>query len=418
MTDDPQLTVRNLGKRFGDAFEVAGVDLTVGSDEIVALLGPSGCGKTTILRCIAGVESPDTGEITIGGDIVYGDDVSSPPEKRDIGMVYQNYAIWPHKTVYENVVFPLRHATHDIPSDRYEENVDRMLELVEIADKRDDPATDLSGGQQQRTALARALVHNPDLLLLDEPLSNLDKELRKEMRYELQRLQHELDVSILYVTHDQEEAFYLSDRVVILNDGDVVEEGVPEELYRAPNSPFTRRFVGARNAFDGAIETRDGGAVVSTDFVDVALDKVDYMDDSEGPGAVACFLRPGDMSVIDVNDAGTTETGEVNTTVPAASDGGTNVSDVNDGATTAPGSTDRIELPGTVVAEGILGDRYEVTVGFDGTETELTVHCEAPPDCPRGDQIRIGFDPSVMQVYRTAGRAADAGTSDGPDSSP
>ncbi|WP_225317602.1 MULTISPECIES: ABC transporter ATP-binding protein [Haloferax] len=425
MTDDHQLTVRGLGKRFSDAFEIAGVDLTVGSDEIVALLGPSGCGKTTILRCIAGVETPDSGEITIGGETVYGDGVSRPPETRDIGMVYQNYAIWPHKTVYENVVFPLKHATHDVPRERYEERVDWMLELMEIASKRDDPATDLSGGQQQRTALARALVHGPDLLLLDEPLSNLDKELRKGMRYELQRLQHELDVSMLYVTHDQEEAFYLADRVVIVNDGEVVERGVPEELHRAPKTAFTRRFVGARNPFEGTIEPgSDGGLVVRTDLADVPLDRTDYMFSSENPGDVECFLRPEDLIVRDVDPAGrmtaadrpvetngvvqqaASDGGETDGAIrQAASDGGETGGTVQQAASdcgeTGPTVDGHVELMGTVVAEGILGDRYEVTVGFEGTDTELTVHCDDYRDFARGDPIRLGFDPGAMQVYRT-----------------
>ena len=417
MTDDPQLTVRGLGRRFGDAFEVAGVDLTVGSDEIVALLGPSGCGKTTILRCIAGVETPDSGEITIGGETVYGDGVARPPEKRDIGMVYQNYAIWPHKTVYENVVFPLKHATHDVPRERYEERVDRMLDLMEIGHKRDDPATDLSGGQQQRTALARSLVHGPDLLLLDEPLSNLDKELRKGMRYELQRLQHELDVSMLYVTHDQEEAFYLADRVVIVDDGEIVERGVPEELHRAPKTAFTRRFVGARNPFGGAIETgTDGEWVVRTDVADVPLDRTDYMSGSEESGDVECFLRPEDLVVRDGDPAGGATTADGPTesdgtvrqaasdggeTDPAASDGGETGPAASDGGTTDPAVDGHVELTGTVVAEGILGDRYEVTVGFEETDTELTVHCDDYRDFARGDPIRLGFDPGAMQVYRT-----------------
>mgnify|MGYP006276292721 CR=1 FL=1 len=365
MTTDPQLSVRGLTKRFGSAFQLSAVDLEVGDDEIVALLGPSGCGKTTILRCIAGVESPDSGTIEIGGRTVESSAVSQPPEERNLGMVYQNYAIWPHKTVFENVAFPLEHASHGIPQAEYDDRVAEMLELMEIPELADNPATDLSGGQQQRTALARALVHEPDLLLMDEPLSNLDKELRKQMRYELQRLQHELDVSILYVTHDQEEAFYLADRVIILHDGHVVERGDPEALYESPTSAFTRRFIGARNPFDGRIEVDTAGnRVLSTDFLEVPLASTNYMSNGEGPGEVSCFLRPEDLTLCENGDG-----------------------------------SGQIALEGTVIAEGILGDRYEVTVGFDDTDTELTVHCDGSRNLSRGDRLALRVDPAAIQVY-------------------
>jgi len=368
MDGDARLEVRGLEKRFGDEFELSGVDVTVGTDEIVALLGPSGCGKTTVLRCIAGVEAPDGGEIRVGGETVYGDGRASPPEDRGLGMVYQNYAVWPHKTVYENVVFPLEHAPHEVPRGEYEARVDEVLELMEIADVKESPATNLSGGQQQRTALARALVHDPDLLLLDEPLSNLDRELRKQMRYELQRIQHELGVSVLYVTHDQEEAFYLADRVLVMNDGAVVERNAPRELYQRPQSAFTRRFVGVRNRFRGSIDrTLDGERVVRTDLVDFPLSNADYVSDGAGNGAgdVVCFLRPDEITVGQF-------AGEV------------------DG---------RIELTGTVAAEGILGDRYEMTVVFDDTDAELIVHTESYREFERGDEISVQFQPKQLQVY-------------------
>ena len=365
MTIRPQLSVDGMTKRFGSAFELSAVDLTVRDDEIVALLGPSGCGKTTILRCIAGVETPDSGSIEIGGRVVESPDISRPPDKRNVGMVYQNYAIWPHKTVFENVAFPLKHASHGIPESEYDDRVTEMLELMEISELTDAPATDLSGGQQQRTALARALVHEPDLLLMDEPLSNLDKELRKQMRYELQRLQHELGVSILYVTHDQEEAFYLADRVVILHDGRVVEQGDPAALSESPESPFTRRFIGARNPFEGRIEADTSGSrTLTTDFAEVPLASTDDMSNGEVSGEVSCFLRPQALSI--------------------GADGD---------------DPDRLELEGTVVAEGILGDRYEVTVGVDGTDTELTVHCAESRDLSRGERLTLRADPAAIQVY-------------------
>jgi iron(III) transport system ATP-binding protein len=364
--DDTQLRVRGLEKRFGNEHVLSAVDLTVESDEIVALLGPSGCGKTTALRCIAGVETPHTGEIAIDGEVVFGDAVSVPPERRDIGMVYQSYAIWPHKTVRENVVFPLKHAHHDVPRDEYDARVDDVLALMQITELKDAPATDLSGGQQQRTALARSLVHDPGLVLLDEPLSNLDRELRKDMRYELQRLQHELDVSMLYVTHDQEEAFYLADRVLVMNDGEIVERGAPQELYERPQSPFTRRFLGVRNRFCGTVGTNgDGEPVVRSDLVEFPLRNADYVSNGTPDGPVVCFLRPDDITV-----------GQF-----------------------ARSTDGRIELTGTVVAEGLLGDRYEVSVRFDGADAELVVHTEAYRQFDRGDEISIQFQPGNLQVY-------------------
>jgi ABC-type Fe3+/spermidine/putrescine transport system ATPase subunit len=366
MDGDTRLTVRGLEKRFGDEFELSAVDLTVNRDEIVALLGPSGCGKTTVLRCIAGVETPDSGEITVDGEVVFGDGVAKPPEKRDLGMVYQNYAVWPHKTVYENVVFPLKHADHDIPRAEYDRRVEAVLEMVKIPELKESPATDLSGGQQQRTALARSLVHDPDLLLLDEPLSNLDKDLRKHMRYELQRIQHEVGISMLYVTHDQEEAFYLADRVLVMNDGEVVERGTPSELYQRPSSPFTRGFIGVRNRLEGTIETNgDGSRVVRTDFVEFPLSNADYISDGAQNGEIVCFLRPEDITI------------------------GQFASEV-DG---------RIELTGTVVAEGLLGERYEVTVQFDEADAELVVHTEPYHTFDRGDEISLQFQPKQLQVY-------------------
>lgn len=366
-SNPPKLVVQDLQKSFDDEFSVSDVDIRVGNNEIVALLGPSGCGKTTILRCIAGVEKPDGGTISIDGDLVVDDGIDEPPENRNIGMVYQNYAIWPHKTVYENVVFPLEHAPHDVPADRYEMRVMEVLELLEISSLSDQLATDLSGGQQQRTGLARALVHDPELLLLDEPLSNLDIELRKQMRYELQRLQNELETSVLYVTHNQEEAFYLADRVVVMNDGAVVERGEPATLYQTPQSPFTRQFIGARNPFDGHISARGSDEpMVETPFLSVPVRETEYVDNGTDADDVVCYLRPTDCTV---------------------------------GTAVANGGDRRVTVAGTVVAEGILGDEYEVTVDLDDADVELTAQSDGYRDLSRGDRAWVSFDPSALQVY-------------------
>lgn len=364
-TPVPRLQVHNLRKEFGEEFTLSDVDFDVSADEVVALLGPSGCGKTTVLRCIAGVETPDGGEITIDRHPVYADGSAVPPEQRNVGMVYQNYAIWPHKTVYENVVFPLEHTDNEFDTTEYERRVDEVLSLLEIGDFKRSPATDLSGGQQQRTALARSLVHDPDLLLMDEPLSNLDRELRQNMRYELQQLQSELGLSILYVTHDQEEAFYLADRVLVMNDGRIVESGTPRELYRRPTSPFTRQFVGQQNRFPGTVEqTADGEYVVRTALADFPLENADYVAETVRPGPVACFVRPEEITIGRYSQS----------------------------------PVDILELSGTVVAEGLLGKQYEITARFDG-ETDLVVHTESYRPLERGDEIYVHLKPNAIQIY-------------------
>lgn len=364
----PKLVVQDLRKRFDGEFELCVKELCVGSEEIVALLGPSGCGKTTCLRCIAGVETPRTGTVRIDDELVFGEGVRKPPEKRHVGMVYQDYAIWPHKSVYENVVFPLKHNSTEIERNEYETRVENILELLKIRELKESPATDLSGGQQQRTALARALVHEPDLLLLDEPLSNLDKELREEMRYEIQRLQHELNLSILYVTHNQEEAFYLADRVFIMNDGEIVEKGTPEALYRQPSSPFTRQFVGAHNRLSGRI-SRNGNdeKIVQTDLAEVPLAATNYVRNGTGEGSVDCFIHPEDFKI-----------GHSSRT-----------------------NGDAIGLSGTVIAEGLLGESREITVRCDTGDTELVVHTENNHNVDRGERLQIQFRPTEMQVYET-----------------
>lgn len=389
MSETTRLRVRDLYKSFGEEEVLSSVSFDVAEDEIVALLGPSGCGKTTTLRCIAGVETPDEGEITIDGETVYSADVSRPPEDRGIGMVYQNYAIWPHKSVYENVVFPLKYADHSFSKDEYESRVDHLLELVDIAELKHQPATDLSGGQQQRTALARALAHDPDLLLLDEPLSNLDKKLRSTMRYELQKLQQEVGVSMLYVTHDQQEAFYLADRVMVMNEGEIVERGAPEELYRRPSSAFTRDFVGQWNRLDGSIERDAAGTrVVRTELGELPVAGVDVVSDDEIGGQVHCFLRPRDADVrrpsaVDGGHASGAETGGIA---------------LGDGAEEAP--SDGFSRRGTVLAAGLSGDLYEVTVGFEEAAAEVVVRSEQVRGFDRGDQVLLSVPADAIKLYQ------------------
>ena len=262
--DTVLLKVQNLWKKFGEVAAVREVSFDVPKGSVISLLGPSGCGKTTTLRCIAGLDSPTAGEITIGGtkvnDVAGG--VEVPPEKRSIGMVFQSYAVWPHMTVFQNVSFPLRFNKKKNDGNM-REKVHNTLSLVGLADFADRPSTNLSGGQQQRVALARALVAEPQLVLFDEPLSNLDAKLREYMRVEILALQKRLGFTAVYVTHDQAEALALSDQLIIMRAGVVEQQGTPQEIYLKPRTPFIADFMGASNMIRGRIiETREPSYVV------------------------------------------------------------------------------------------------------------------------------------------------------------
>ncbi len=253
------LEVVNLTKKFGSVNAVDDVSFEVAKGEFLTLLGPSGCGKTTTLRCIAGLEEPDGGRISIAGSPVASPEagVFVEPDKRGLGMVFQSYAIWPHLSVFENVAYPLRekkYAKSDIRA-----KTERILELVKLTGLEDRSATQLSGGQQQRVALARALVYDPEILLLDEPLSNLDAKLRIEMRNEIRNIQKELDITYVYVTHDQEEAFALSDRIIVMNEGRIEQIGDGAALYFDPQTRFISEFIGQTNFIEAVVERFDVG---------------------------------------------------------------------------------------------------------------------------------------------------------------
>jgi iron(III) transport system ATP-binding protein len=246
----PAVVVEGVGKRFGAVRAVDGVSLTVADGRLLTLLGPSGCGKTTTLRMIAGLEQNDTGRIAIGERIVSdpGRSLFVAPERREIGMVFQSYAIWPHMTVFANVAYPLqvRHR----PAGEIQARVLESLQLMEMAHLAERPATALSGGQQQRVAIARALVFQPRVLLMDEPLSNLDAKLREQMRVELRALQQRLGITTVYVTHDQEEAMVLSDEVAVMHEGRVLQVAPPETIYTRPANRTVAAFVGTPNLLD------------------------------------------------------------------------------------------------------------------------------------------------------------------------
>ena len=243
-----RVIVSDLLKRFGDFTAVDQICFSIRHNEFFSLLGPSGCGKSTTLRCIAGLEDPDGGLIEIGGRRVFDADTNIPPNKRLLGMVFQNYAIWPHMTVYENISYPLRIAKKD--SSEIQKTVTRVMETLGIGTLGHRKPHELSGGQQQRVALGRSLAMEPNLLLLDEPLSNLDAKLREEMRVELKTIQERTSTPILYVTHDQLEAMALSDRIAIMKDGKILQCADPLTIYNNPVDRFVFNFIGQSSSVD------------------------------------------------------------------------------------------------------------------------------------------------------------------------
>jgi iron(III) transport system ATP-binding protein len=268
------LTIKDLVKTFppgrGEStnrvYAVNEISLEVEDGELFTMLGPSGCGKTTTLRSVAGLETPDSGEISVAGRTLFSSErrVRIPASERGLGMVFQSYAIWPHMNVFANVSFPLDVLPRKKRLGKKEkrERVERVLSVVQLGHLANRQATDLSGGQQQRLALARALVMEPPLLLLDEPLSNLDAKLREEMRFELKRLQRELGITAVYVTHDQVEALAMSNRIAVMREGKIEQVGRPRDVYESPKSRFVADFIGTSNFIDGVVERRDGGTYV------------------------------------------------------------------------------------------------------------------------------------------------------------
>jgi iron(III) transport system ATP-binding protein len=284
--------VVGLRKQFeaehGAVHALDGVSFTVPEGSLFTLLGPSGCGKTTSLRSIAGLERPDSGLIRIGDRTVFDGDsgVFVPPEQRQIGMVFQSYAIWPHMTVFDNVAYPLR--GRGLSKAEMQRRVGDVLDLVGLGDLARRPAPNLSGGQQQRVALARALVADPRVLLLDEPLSNLDAKLRQQMRTEIRRLQRLSGVTAVYVTHDQEEALAVSDELVFMMDGQIVERGRPEDLYLRPQSRLTADLLGEANFLPGRVAQRNGRYAT----VEVPGGTLLCPAPAGGEAAVTVFFRP------------------------------------------------------------------------------------------------------------------------------
>ena len=286
-----------LGER-GQAIRAANdVAFDVPQGKLFTLLGPSGCGKTTTLRSIAGLERPRQGEIAVDTEVVYSSArrIFVPPNQRGLGMVFQSYAIWPHMTVFENAAFPLRVGRRRFSRREIEQRVNRVLATVDLSEMAGREATKLSGGQQQRLALARALVMEPRLLLLDEPLSNLDAKLRERMRFELKRLQRELGITTVYVTHDQSEALALSHAIAVMNRGRIEQIGTPREIYERPLNQFVADFVGTTNFLDATVAGTDGAAGyyrVRTEFGELKALAHEALDVAD---KVVLSVRPEDI---------------------------------------------------------------------------------------------------------------------------
>jgi iron(III) transport system ATP-binding protein len=338
---------------------VQDLSVDIAEGEILTLLGPSGCGKTTTLRMVAGLEVPDDGNIYFGNTeiVVTSKRLFVPAEKREVGMVFQSYAIWPHMTVGENVGFPLKVRRR--PAAEIRERVAEVLELVGMSGMEPRPSPNLSGGQQQRIALARALVTNPRLLLLDEPFSNLDAKLREQMRVELKLLQKRLNIPVLFVTHDQTEALNLSDRIVLMDLGRVQQEGPPRMLYYEPANDFARDFIGKVALFRGRVEraSAPGQLAVAVDGAPepVALPSAERLGGWREGQSVYVAVRPESVRV-----------------APA------------DGAAAGGG------MHGVVEAALFSGDRMEYQIRIDGQGTILA-YGESPQPLREGDDVAVTF---------------------------
>ncbi|WP_297070861.1 ABC transporter ATP-binding protein [Thermococcus sp.] len=277
-----EVKLQNIVKTFGETVALKGINLEIKHGELFTLLGPSGCGKTTTLRIIAGLEYPDTGKIYFGDEEV----TYLPSHQKGAVLVFQNYALWPHMSVSDNIAYGLK--IKKLPKDEVMRKVQWALELVKLKGFENRYPTQLSGGQQQRVAIARALVVEPKVLLLDEPLSNLDAKLRLEMRSEIRRIQRELGITVIYVTHDQEEAMAISDRIAVMNVGTVEQIGTPKDIYESPRTEFVASFMGKTNVVPAKIVERDGNHV-AVEFENFHLDGLTYTGEGD---RVVLVIRP------------------------------------------------------------------------------------------------------------------------------
>ena len=365
------LELRNVWKRFGAVEAVKDASLEVRHGEVLTLLGPSGCGKTTTLRMAIGLERVSSGEILYDGTVVDSGNTRSfvPPNKRNMGMVFQSYAIWPHMTVAENVAYPLN--VRRVGRSETRERVAKVLDQVGLTGMGDRQSTMLSGGQQQRVAVARSLVFEPNLLLLDEPFSNLDAKLREQMRVELKELQRRLGITVLFVTHDQIEALSLSDRIVVMDHGNVEQVGTPTDLYRNPQTPAVRDFLGRTVMFTGTVVS--GG---NSETIPVQIEE------SGGPiirarTTAGSVLRPGEKCSVAVRP------------------------EVVDVIRVADGPYDSAQLVGSIAAILFVGERYEARVRLPWGQ-DVQIYLPASEDWEEGQDISLRFDALQAQAWGVA----------------
>jgi putative spermidine/putrescine transport system ATP-binding protein len=293
-----KLRLRDLRKTYGPVVALAGADLDMREGELLTLLGPSGSGKTTMLLMIAGLVQPDRGDLWIGDRLC----TYMPPNKRDIGMVFQNYALFPHLTVYENIAFPLR--MRKVPDSTIAEEVGRVLDMVQLPEVADRLPRQLSGGQQQRIALARCMVYQPSIILMDEPLGALDKKLRDQMQLEIKHLHMRLGITVLYVTHDQEEALVISDRICLMNEGKIEQLGTPDDLYFRPETVFAADFLGESNLLDATVASADNDVVHLLGPADVPIRAAPRGEPRSGE-RLKFMVRPENIRLLDESDEAT-----------------------------------------------------------------------------------------------------------------
>jgi spermidine/putrescine transport system ATP-binding protein/putrescine transport system ATP-binding protein len=342
----PLLRISDVHRRFGDVTALDGVSLDIAANEFFALLGPSGCGKTTLLRVLAGFEHPDSGRVTLGGE----DLLSRPAHRRPVNLMFQSYALFPHLSVARNVAYGLEREK--LPRTEVSARVDEVLETVGLTSTASRRPAQLSGGQRQRVALARAIVKRPSLLLLDEPLSALDRKVRAEMQLELKRLQHEVGITFVVVTHDQEEAMSMADRIAVLQGGRVQQVATPVELYQRPANVFVADFIGTSNMFHGS--AAPGG---------VAVDGLGLLAGAGGPssGPACLMVRPEDTRV-------------------------------------APRGHGRVR--GQVLSSQFFGGVSTIAVRVEGRSAPLLLTRPGPPDLDGETEVDVTWDPSRAVVLQ------------------
>jgi iron(III) transport system ATP-binding protein len=361
----PGITLKDLSKRYGDVGAVQGLSLGVEPGELVALLGPSGCGKTTTLRLVAGFLAPEAGEIWVGDRCLSSPAAVVPPERRRMAMIFQSYALWPHMTVAQNVAYGLRFKAGLGRADR-DHRVREILKVVQLSGYEGRYPGELSGGQQQRVAVARALVIEPEILLLDEPLSNLDANLREEMRFEIRRLHEAFGITTLYVTHDQAEAMVISDRIAVLERGRVAQVGTADELFLRPRTRFVAEFIGRTNLLEGVAESADT-------LVQGRL-RLRVAGGLAAGQRAAVSIRPHDITV--------------------AAAGGAHAR-----------ATDNV-LAGTITRVSFLGETVDYQVRLAGGDAMLRVTAPAGRRLATGTTVELRIDPAACVPVATEGEPA------------